>query len=594
MLTLGTTIKTIKEHFSDAQNQYQIPIYQRRYEWGTEQVDALLNDIIEHLRLNPAIDLTNAAGPANLLMPKYLIGSIFLYKAKYIYETPEIFIIDGQQRITTITLIAMVLRKKIQESLDVASADPAFDQKFINNYITSFITPIEELYKFPINPFAINVEHKTKIKVTHEVDFYHKISTLDFSADIPGNIITNRFIKNINTIKYSLEKYEGVDYPASIRLNNLCILAGALMNYTNMAVIVAESPSGQIANHTEVINIFSKINARGKDLSQSDLLKVDFLQGENANNNGIANQWDTAFENVEPIEIDSYFTLLYAARNLEFPKTISDAWSALLRGMTQQQKNAILMEQVFPLFSARHEVAFLAHESLPLLRELGFNEWQAIVYWVRINNIPTSDLILKKLLNVCFCLTVLGSVDKTRRKILKEIFWNPADEEDNQAYSTLVRLAISRLDEESLYFFSAARKKFTFHFIDRVLNGSVGAVYDHAVAHIEHVLPQNSERWTNNDGWTPELIGVWTQKIGNLVLLPARINIQASNLPFSEKVLAIQAAVNVGGHNINAYGLRFIFDDQTLGEINWNPDYVKERHKKIIDKIKDRLNSINI
>ena len=72
MLTLGTTIKTIKEHFSDAQNQYQIPIYQRKYEWGAEQVEALLNDIIEHLRLN-AIDITNAAGPANLSIPKYLI-----------------------------------------------------------------------------------------------------------------------------------------------------------------------------------------------------------------------------------------------------------------------------------------------------------------------------------------------------------------------------------------------------------------------------------------------------------------------------------------------------------------------------------------
>ena len=294
---------------------------------------------------------------------------------------------------------------------------------------------------------------------------------------------------------------------------------------------------------------------------------------------------------IQAIEIDSYFTLLYAARNLEFPKTISDAWSALLRGMNQQQKNAILMEQVFPLFSVRHEAAFPAHESLPLLRELGFNEWQAIVYWVRINNIKTFDSILKKLLNVCFCLTVLGSVDKTRRKILKEIFWSSAGEEDNQAYSTLVNSAILRLNEESLYFFSAARKKFSFHFIDRVLNGAVGAVYNHAVAHIEHVLPQNSDRWINDNGWTSELIGEWTQKIGNLVLLPARINIQASNLPFSEKVLAIQAAVNVGGHNINAYGLRFVFDDQPLVNISWTPDYVRIRHQSIINKIKDRLNS---
>ena len=302
MLNLATTIKTIKENFSDAQNQYQIPIYQRKYEWGTEQVEALLNDIIEHLRANPAIDITNAAGPANLLIPKYLIGSIFLYKANFNPAEPEIFIIDGQQRITTITLIAMVLRKKIQESLDIASAEPTFDQAFRNNYITSFITPIEGVYKFPINPFAQNVEHKTKIKVSHEVNFYQKLSTLNFDADISGNIITNRILKNIRAIEASLVVYEGVDYPASIRLNNLCIIAGALMNFTNMAVIVAESPASQIANHTEVINIFSKINARGKDLSQSDLLKVDFLQGENANNNnGIANQWDTAFENVEPI-----------------------------------------------------------------------------------------------------------------------------------------------------------------------------------------------------------------------------------------------------------------------------------------------------
>lgn len=70
-----------------------IPIYQRPYSWNSEQVIALIEDIIE------AFDKKK---------DKYLIGNMILYK-----KENDIEIVDGQQRITTLSLILNTLNMSV-------------------------------------------------------------------------------------------------------------------------------------------------------------------------------------------------------------------------------------------------------------------------------------------------------------------------------------------------------------------------------------------------------------------------------------------------------------------------------------------------
>lgn len=76
---------------------FEIPKYQRGYAWGKENVRDLFNDIRE----------------AQEVKSSHYIGAVVLSKSQK--STRLFFIVDGQQRITTITMIINAILKKISE-----------------------------------------------------------------------------------------------------------------------------------------------------------------------------------------------------------------------------------------------------------------------------------------------------------------------------------------------------------------------------------------------------------------------------------------------------------------------------------------------
>lgn len=87
---------TLLEFFEQNQtNQFVIPIYQRLYSWGKEQCKQLWDDIIKI--------------GGNDKMNGHFIGSILYARVDDTHSSP-LLIIDGQQRLTTITLLFIALR----------------------------------------------------------------------------------------------------------------------------------------------------------------------------------------------------------------------------------------------------------------------------------------------------------------------------------------------------------------------------------------------------------------------------------------------------------------------------------------------------
>ncbi|MGN8443239.1 GmrSD restriction endonuclease domain-containing protein [Helicobacter pylori] len=89
---------TLLEFFEQNQtNQFVIPIYQRLYSWEKEQCKQLWDDIIKT--------------GGNDQIEGHFIGSIvFVHDGIYTPNHNELLIIDGQQRLTTITLLFIALR----------------------------------------------------------------------------------------------------------------------------------------------------------------------------------------------------------------------------------------------------------------------------------------------------------------------------------------------------------------------------------------------------------------------------------------------------------------------------------------------------
>ncbi|WQZ69574.1 DUF262 and DUF1524 domain-containing protein [Helicobacter pylori] len=114
---------TLLKFFEENQNnQFVIPIYQRLYSWGKEQCKQLWDDIIK----------IGGNDKAN----GHFIGSILYARVDDTHSSP-LLIIDGQQRLTTITLLFIALRNHLSDEVKckemesyLINSDEKGDKKF--------------------------------------------------------------------------------------------------------------------------------------------------------------------------------------------------------------------------------------------------------------------------------------------------------------------------------------------------------------------------------------------------------------------------------------------------------------------------------
>lgn len=109
---------TLLRFFEENQNnQFVIPIYQRLYSWKKEQCEQLWDDIIKI--------------GGNDKMNGHFIGSI-LYVLDGNTPSSPLLIIDGQQRLTTITLLFIALRNHLSDEVEILKK---FSRKKVESYL---------------------------------------------------------------------------------------------------------------------------------------------------------------------------------------------------------------------------------------------------------------------------------------------------------------------------------------------------------------------------------------------------------------------------------------------------------------------------
>ena len=112
----------VEDFLSSNKTQFVIPVYQRNYDWSTGQCKQLLDDILE-------------VG-TNKKMNAHFIGSI-VYVHDDVYTASrikELTVIDGQQRLTTLTLIYLVLHRLAKELNDEGLVNEISETYLINKF----------------------------------------------------------------------------------------------------------------------------------------------------------------------------------------------------------------------------------------------------------------------------------------------------------------------------------------------------------------------------------------------------------------------------------------------------------------------------
>jgi uncharacterized protein with ParB-like and HNH nuclease domain len=87
---------------------FRIPLYQRPYSWQREHAEELLDDLLGSLGVGTeAIDDLNP----------YFLGSIVVIKEDH---KPDAEVVDGQQRLTTLTIMLSAIRSHLVAESDTA------------------------------------------------------------------------------------------------------------------------------------------------------------------------------------------------------------------------------------------------------------------------------------------------------------------------------------------------------------------------------------------------------------------------------------------------------------------------------------------
>lgn len=180
--------------------EYVVPIYQRNYAWGKDQIDRLIQDIR---------DVSSGA-------ESYYLGSLIVNQAgPNRYE-----VIDGQQRLTTLYLISLYLDKQLKERniscrISVPEGTLSFEAREKSNDTFRRIKngsdekewSSEEL----INGFKIIEDFfKSNFKENNDyTDFVEKLKKVKIvRVQVPKGIDLNHYFEIMNTRGEQLEPHE--------------------------------------------------------------------------------------------------------------------------------------------------------------------------------------------------------------------------------------------------------------------------------------------------------------------------------------------------------------------------------------------------
>ena len=95
MSTIIPQKRTVRELLQNA--EYSIDFYQREYEWERRNIEELLDDFVD--KFSSAHDSRNSRRDVQDY-PRYFLGTVIMFK-----KDGKKQIVDGQQRMTTLTLL---------------------------------------------------------------------------------------------------------------------------------------------------------------------------------------------------------------------------------------------------------------------------------------------------------------------------------------------------------------------------------------------------------------------------------------------------------------------------------------------------------
>ncbi|MGN8425685.1 DUF262 domain-containing protein [Helicobacter pylori] len=550
---------------------YQIPIYQRPYQWAEENCEKLLDDLFFNYEDDRESD--------------YFCGSLVLILISEDSKKAKTYdIVDGQQRLSTFILLAKVLAALYSERLTEESKDYLQE---------SLITKYGKKDRLNFNAMGFNSKK----------DFQYALTSFN---DTPVSNAKNNYLKNAICLKNYLRKKEIEDINDFIE-----------WLYFKVVFITITCPDADKA-----LRIFNVLNARGLALNATDIFKGELLKhAKEHEREEFVSRWNDLYQKcsdndltmetlfswylvyLNPVtskekkekELVTWFNKLNKTP-LEYLKGVEDFYNAYCEVLEMQDRHAYLLSYVAADYwrvvlctSLLHHYSDQDIEALKeLLVKFYYQNWVAG---------RTNSKIEQTCCNVINALKEKKSIENIASIVKKYLDNNNVTQhfkenlEDDHLYT-------------KFYFINGKTAKknswvkpiliLVNYFMSDDANPTYIKMDDDL--HVERILPQNpdpSSQWVKD--FSEEERELYTHSLANLTLLGGKKNTkalsQALNQDFKEKK-EIYMGKTIVLDNKKTFKVMTCYD-MTKNDVcrytEWTPKSLEKRKEELIQKIESVL-----
>jgi len=515
---------------------YRVPTFQRDYSWNEENWEDLWQDIL---------------GLHNDPESSHYMGALVLQSSGT--SDKEFTIIDGQQRLATLSIIAIAVIEKIKrlvEREDEAEANQGRQEILKRTYLSDR------------DPRSLRYSSKLLLNENNN-DFYQ------------SNLINLRKPLNVRSLAKSNQLlWQAFQYFS----NRLEELLEVLRSGEKLATFLADTVAQRllfiqisVEDELNAYTVFETLNARGIELSSTDLLKnylFSLFRGPDDLQEA-QRQWRRI---VSTVQMEKFPEFLRYYLSLEQTRVRRERLFKLVRESVVDAQQAFdLLDQLenysslfIALGNSNDEFWRDTPENRPYIRELElFRVKQAYstLFAAYKKFSPENFTRLLKLVCVLsFRYTVVSSLNPNELETLYNkvaiAITNGETTNPRQVFDGLRSVYVS--DEKFLQDFSllsistkGQKKKLVRYILCKLEADASHIDVDEDSFSIEHILPESpTDGWRQN--FTDTQVEEMTYRIGNLIPLEPNLNRQVGNELYLIKRRAYQKSVYTLTKNILA------------------------------------------
>ena len=556
--------KTLKNVLDPEQYEFVIPGYQRPYAWKEANAEELLSSLLDAFGEGKQVE-------------EYFLGTIVLINKKG-QKTAEV--IDGQQRLTTLTILYSVLRHCIPESEIESKAR-------ISSKIRS-----SEYKTFGLRPRKLDAKF-----------FEEKIQSEDSIGNLENNDIKLSKSQEAMRDNALAMRKKMIDYtskmPEANRGDWIRGFFNRIIENTWLVVIAADDMA-------KGYEIFRSMNGLGLSLEPCDLVKAWVLEGLRPENlETYTQKWEQEEEDLSRDD----FQLLFSHIHRILIKGREDG-KKLLQTYRDRIINKIsscedFIDEILVPYSNNLEVIINANyasnnydnqyairNKMEWLNKATHSDWQpAAIHFLKKfgENSANTKTFFNYLDRATFASVLSKDTINERtnryRKIIEAIDLSP-EKAIQEAYDSVSLEDIENVTRSlSGDIYGKSYCLYTLIRLDSLMadQGESPALKCKKLT-VEHVLPQTmNEYWF--DLWNnPDDHDYFKNKIGNLVLLSKRKNSMAQNFDFETKK-GTYFKSKAGAAEVSAFPLTL----QVIACKKWDLKTVKQKQEEYINLICEKL-----